>query len=125
MLNKQITAVFEANSLTETIKKTITLKFVLKANNEKEKPVEKVQEKLPVLCSGNYNATATFESFIEINNLSEKEWKENSLSYYYFDCEKHNKLFKLDPDKVIAGKYSDEEMKVVGFTKGSCCDERE
>ena len=114
MLNKQLTAVFEANSLTETLKKTITLKFVLKASNDIKEAVEEVEQKLPVTCSGNYNATATFESFIEENNLSEKEWKENSLSYYYFDCEKHNKLFKLDPDKVTAGKYSDEEMKVVG-----------
>jgi oligoribonuclease NrnB/cAMP/cGMP phosphodiesterase (DHH superfamily) len=124
MLDKQITAIFEANSLTETLKKTITFKFVLKANNAKDEPEEEEKEIVPIYCSGNYNATDTFQSFIENNKLSEKEWKENSLNYYYFDCEKYNKLFKLDPDKVVAGKYSDEEMKVVGINKGFCCDER-
>jgi hypothetical protein len=31
----------------------------------------------------------------------------------------------LDPEKVVAGKYSDEEMKLVGSKKGSCCEERQ
>jgi hypothetical protein len=60
LLNKQITVEFEANSLSETISKTITFKFVMKAKNAVEEEKSEPEEEVILYCSGNYNATATF-----------------------------------------------------------------
>jgi hypothetical protein len=54
------------------------------------------------------------ESFIDDNDLKKDDWKVNSLSQFYFDCENRNKAFKLDPQKVVNGKYSEEQMALVG-----------
>jgi hypothetical protein len=53
-------------------------------------------------------------SFSEENSLSASDWKTNSLSYFYFDCDRKKKAFKLDPAKVEKGQYSEKEMKLVG-----------
>jgi hypothetical protein len=77
-----------------------------------------------VYCTGNFNTKATLESFTKDEGLSAGDWKTNSLSYFYFDCDKHKKDFKLDPVKVEKGLYSETEMKVVGKNKDSCCDDK-
>jgi hypothetical protein len=81
-------------------------------------------KKEPVYCTGNFNATATLASFSEDNSLSASDWKTNLLRYFYFDCGKQKKDFKLDPVKVEKGQYSEEEMKLVWKSEGSCCDEK-
>ena len=112
---------FKATTNTETIQKIVIFQFVLK----KREKVDKLQvKKEPVYCTGNFNATATLASFSEDNGLSASDWKTNSLNYFYFDCGKQKKDFKLDPVKVEKGQYSEEEMKLDGKTKGSCCDDK-
>jgi hypothetical protein len=77
----------------------------------------------PVYCTGNFNSSGTLASFSEDNGLSASNWKINSLSYFYFDCEKQKMAFKLDPAKVEKGLYSEKEMNLVGKSVGSCCDD--
>jgi hypothetical protein len=94
---------------------------VLKKKEEAPKPKVK---KDPVYCTGNFNAKATLASFSEDNSLLASDWKTNSLNYFYFDCDKRKKDFKLDAAKVEKGQYSEEEMKLVGKSEGSCCEEK-
>jgi hypothetical protein len=120
MLEQQVTMDFSASTPTEFISKKVIFKFIIKKTSTAGPEV--VIE--PVYCTGNFNAKTTLESFTKDEGLSAKEWKTNSLSYFYFDCDKHKKDFKLDPVKVEKGLYSETEMNLVGKTKNDCCDDK-
>jgi hypothetical protein len=82
-------------------------------------------KKEPVYCSGNNpTSSTTLELLIKENSLTASDWKTNSLGGFYFDCDTNNKDFKLDPVKVEKGKYSEQQMKLVGNSKGSCCNDK-